>query len=114
MNEINSCLNSSTVNSNYEFLPSGSPTNHSTSRQFTVFQRYGNTVCMYDAVNKKLRRVDVTTGSAPSGNVNLEVPITHADEYFFVGSYFVGVDSNYDNVSIVVAATSNTSNDYQI
>ena len=106
-------VNSSTVNSNYEFLPSGSATNHTTSRQFTLFQRYGNTVCMFDAVNKKLRRVDVTTGNAPS-NVNSEVTVTYADEYFFVGSYFVGLDSNYNNVSVVVAATGNTSNDYAI
>ena len=104
-------VNSTSVNSDYEFLPSGNATNHSTSRQFTLFQRYGNTVCMFDAVNKKLRRVDVTTGNAPT-NVNLEVSVTYADEYFFTGSYFVGLDSNYDNVSIVVAATGNVSNDY--
>ena len=32
-------VNSNAVNSNYDFLPSGSATNHTTSRQFTLFQR---------------------------------------------------------------------------
>lgn len=85
-------------------------TNHLETYGFTVFERYGNTVCMFDPTNKRLRRVDATTGNAPT-NVNLDVTVTYADEYFFAGDYFVGLDSNYDNASIVLAATGNTSYD---
>ena len=88
-------------------------TNHLQTYGFTVFERYGNTVCMFDPTNKRLRRVDATTGNAPT-NVNLDVTVTYADEYFFAGDYFVGLDSNYSNVSIVTAATENTSRDYAI
>ena len=85
-------------------------TNHLATYGFTVFERYGNTVCMFDPANKRLRRVDVTTGNNPS-NVNLDITVTHADTYFFSGDYFIGLDSNYDNASIVLAATGNTSYD---
>ena len=69
-------------------------------RQFTIFERYGDILCLYDSVNKKLRRVDVTTGNAPAG-VNSELPITNGDKVFFSGNYFIGLDANYENATIV-------------
>ena len=71
-----------------------------TNRQYTIFERFGDILCLYDSVNKKLRRVDVTTGNAPAG-VNSELTITNGDKVFFSGNYFIGLDANHENATIV-------------
>ena len=99
-------------NSDIKSLPTSGAVNHQTGRSFTLFKRYGNTLVMYDRLNSKLKRVDVTTGNTPSG-VTQELTITHSAKYFFSGDYFVGLDANYDNVSVVdTAYGGNTENTY--
>jgi len=102
----------STDNSDIKSLPTSGAIDHTTGRSFTVFKRYGNTLVMFDPTNSKLKRVDATTGNTPSGVIQ-ELTITHSAKYFFSGDYFVGLDANYDNVSVVdTAYGGNTENTY--